>query len=280
MGRFLINNDQGQSDAIRAAALAMEAAAFRAVEQWRYEPPASGPIAFPMVVTFAVDGEVTASRGRGAAPPRMITGTLQAPGAVRVGGNVSAPTKIKDVRPVYPPIAQSARVSGVVIVEILVGADGTVQEAQVVRSIPLLDAAAIEAVKQWQYRPTLLNGVAVPAIMTVTVSFSLQGPAPVVAPVEAAREVEPEPRTPRGKAPEVILEVKPRYSAEALRAGIEGSVEIEAVIGTDGTVTSARVIKGHPMFHESATTAVSQWRFKPIPEPYTATIELTFTTRK
>ena len=93
---------------------------------------------------------------------------------VRVGGNIKTPTKVKDVKPVYPPIAQSARVQGVVIIEATIGADGAVQNARVLRSIPLLDAAALDAVKQWQFTPTLLNGVPVPVIMTVTVQFTLQ----------------------------------------------------------------------------------------------------------
>src|SRR6478752_6161602 len=93
---------------------------------------------------------------------------------VRVGGAIKQPTKIKDARPVYPPIAQSARVQGVVIIEATIGPDGRVQEAHVLRSIPLLDAAALDAVKQWQYTPTTLNGVPVPVIMTVTVNFTLQ----------------------------------------------------------------------------------------------------------
>jgi protein TonB len=93
---------------------------------------------------------------------------------VRVGGNIKPPTKTKDVKPVYPPIAQSARVQGVVIIEAVIGTDGRVEEAKVLRSIPLLDAAALDAVKQWVFTPTELNGVAVPVIMTVTVNFTLQ----------------------------------------------------------------------------------------------------------
>ena len=96
------------------------------------------------------------------------------PAPVRVGGAIKQPTKIKDQRPVYPPIAQSARVQGVVIIEAVIGPDGRVQEAKVLRSIPLLDAAALDAVKQWTYTPTLLNGQPVPVIMTVTVNFTLQ----------------------------------------------------------------------------------------------------------
>jgi protein TonB len=84
------------------------------------------------------------------------------------------PTKLKDVPPVYPPIAQSARVQGVVIIEATIGGNGKVTNARVLRSIPLLDEAAIEAVRQWEFAPTLLNGVPIPVIMTVTVQFTLQ----------------------------------------------------------------------------------------------------------
>jgi TonB family protein len=93
---------------------------------------------------------------------------------VRVGGNVPPPKKIKDVRPAYPPLAQSARVQGVVIIEAIIGPDGHVQDARILRSIPLLDASALEAVRQWEFTQTTVNGVAVPVIMTVTVNYTLQ----------------------------------------------------------------------------------------------------------
>jgi len=73
---------------------------------------------------------------------------------------------------VYPAIAQNAGVTGAVIIEATIGADGRVIDAKVLRSIPLLDQAALDAVRQWEYKPTLLNGVAVPVIMTVTITSS------------------------------------------------------------------------------------------------------------
>jgi len=94
--------------------------------------------------------------------------------AVRIGGQIKAPTKIKDVKPVYPAIAQSARVAGVVTIEATIGPDGKVMDATVVRSVPLLDQAALDAVRQWEYTPTLLNGVPVPVLVTVTINFTQQ----------------------------------------------------------------------------------------------------------
>ena len=92
---------------------------------------------------------------------------------VRIGGSIREPRKLKDVRPVYPPEAIQARVQGVVILECTISPTGKVVEAKPLRSIPLLTEAAIEAVRQWEYTPTELNGVPVPVIMTVTVNFKL-----------------------------------------------------------------------------------------------------------
>jgi protein TonB len=92
---------------------------------------------------------------------------------VRVGGQIKEPKKLKDVKPVYPQIATQARVQGVVILECTISPQGKVVDVKVLRGIPLLDQAAIDAVKQWVYTPTLLNGVPVPVIMTVTVNFKL-----------------------------------------------------------------------------------------------------------
>ena len=92
---------------------------------------------------------------------------------MRVGGAIKPPVRTKNVSPVYPPIAQSARVQGIVIIEATISTSGAVQDVRVLRSIPLLNQAAIDAVRQWQYSPTLLNGVPVPVIMTVTVQFTL-----------------------------------------------------------------------------------------------------------
>jgi TonB family protein len=91
---------------------------------------------------------------------------------VRIGGQIKAPNKIKDVKPVYPAIAQSARVTGVVTIEATIGPDGKVIDAKIVRSIPLLDQAALDAVRQWEYTPTLLNGVPVPVLITVAINFT------------------------------------------------------------------------------------------------------------
>jgi protein TonB len=116
-----------------------------------------------------VMGTVESPESLVAPPPRPAE---QPP--VRVGGAIRQPQRIKDVAPMYPAIAQAARVQGIVIIEATISAEGQVVNTRVLRSVPLLDDAALEAVRQWQYTPTLLNGVPVPVIMTVTVQFTLK----------------------------------------------------------------------------------------------------------
>jgi len=93
---------------------------------------------------------------------------------VRPGGNISAPTRLSYANPIYPNIAIAAKIDGTVILEATIDESGVVRDVTVLRSIPMLDQAAIEAVRKWRYTPTRLNGVAVPILLTVTVTFSLR----------------------------------------------------------------------------------------------------------
>ena len=92
----------------------------------------------------------------------------------RVGGELQAPALIHRVEPDYPGVAVAGKVSGTVILEATVNESGAVTDVHVLRSILLLDQAAIKAVKQWRYQPLVLNGQPVPFILVVTVTFSLR----------------------------------------------------------------------------------------------------------
>ena len=103
----------------------------------------------------------------------------QTPQRLRVGGGITRPQKIVHVDPIYPAKAKADRIEGMVIVETVIATDGTVKDIEVIRSAhPLLDAAAIEAVSQWEFTPTLLNGEPVELVMSVNVTFALERPAP------------------------------------------------------------------------------------------------------
>jgi protein TonB len=161
------------------------------------EPPQANPAAAPVVAPDSIRPET--GRQRGFVVPEGpdvgivgIVGALevavvapattpppppppQAP--VRVGDRVQPPAKLRHVAPVYPAIAQAARVQGTVIVDAIISTSGRVESVRVLRSVPLLDEAAASAVREWVFTPTLLNGVPVPVVMTVTVTFRLPWPA-------------------------------------------------------------------------------------------------------
>jgi len=93
---------------------------------------------------------------------------------IRQGGNVQAANLIEQVNPIYPPLARQARIQGVVVMEAVISKEGSIESLRVVTGHPLLNQAALDAVKQWKYRPTLLNGEPVEVITTVTVTFNLK----------------------------------------------------------------------------------------------------------
>jgi protein TonB len=98
---------------------------------------------------------------------------------VRPGGAIREPRKLVHVAPDYPQIARLARVEGTVVLEAVLDERGRVERVRVLSSTPLLDEAAMSAVRQWRYTPTLLNGVPVPVLMTITIRFTLdRGSAP------------------------------------------------------------------------------------------------------
>jgi protein TonB len=175
--------------ALASAADALSRSAVAALQRWTYDAPAKGPITFGVTFSFRPGAEPTMTQDTALRPPppppppgaRAGGPAATAAGGVapvRVGGNIRQPTQLRRVNPIYPAEAQAARVQGVVILEAVIGVDGRVEDARVLRSIPLLDQAAIDAVQQWEYTPTLLNGAPVPVIMTVTVQFTLAPPPP------------------------------------------------------------------------------------------------------
>ena len=95
-------------------------------------------------------------------------------GPVRVGGLVKEPTRLTYVAPNYPEIAKTAKISGTVIIEIQIAKDGSVAKAKILKPAPLLDEAALEAVKQWKYTVSYLANEPVEVLMVVTVNFTLK----------------------------------------------------------------------------------------------------------
>ncbi len=136
--------------------------------------PHPGPAENPVSVAAPVPSqpEAAAPAAPAKAPAKVPQQKIE---PLRVGGNVQESKLIKRVEPVYPEIAKQTGVSGIVMLEVLVNEEGMVENVRVIRGYPLLDQAAIDAVRQWRYAPTTLNGVAVPVIAIQTVVFNPNG---------------------------------------------------------------------------------------------------------
>jgi protein TonB len=106
-----------------------------------------------------------------APPPPKPT----APQRVKQGGNVTAASILTQTRPLYPPLARQARIQGSVVLHAIIDKDGKVAQLEVISGHPLLVQSALDAVKQWRYKPTLLNGDPVEVDTTITVTFTMGG---------------------------------------------------------------------------------------------------------
>jgi protein TonB len=106
-------------------------------------------------------------------PPPPPAAKPVTPQRIRVGGNVQAANLVRKVTPVYPALAKQARIQGTVRFTAIIGKDGTIQNLQLVQGHPLLVAAAQDAVRQWVYKPTLLNGEPVEVVTQIDVNFTL-----------------------------------------------------------------------------------------------------------
>ncbi|HYM74463.1 MAG TPA: energy transducer TonB [Candidatus Dormibacteraeota bacterium] len=181
---------------------------------------------------------------------------------------------LKRVAPVYPPLARQARIQGTVMLRIVILKSGDVSNLQLVSGHPMLAPAAIEAVRQWKYRPYLVNGEPVEAETTVQVNFKLAG--------------EPDPSagdTPGGmlggllggvatsgqRVPVAesvmrslrIQKVDPVYPPIAIQEGIQGEVLFDVRINTSGSVEGVMLISGHPRLVPAAIEAVKHWKYGP-----------------
>lgn len=132
--------------------------------------PGGVPGGTPGGVIGGIIGAVPSAAPPPPPPPKEKPVTPQ---RIRVGGNVQAANLIRKVTPTYPPLAKQARIQGTVRFTAVIGKDGTIQNLQLVTGHPLLVAAAQEAVKQWQYKPTLLNGEPVEVVTQIDVNFTL-----------------------------------------------------------------------------------------------------------
>ena len=106
-------------------------------------------------------------------PPKVEAPKAAAPQRIRVGGNVQKAMQLFTPSPLYPPLAKQARISGVVRLNAVISKEGTIEQLTAVSGHPLLIPSALDAVKKWRYKPTLLNGEPVEVITQIDVNFTL-----------------------------------------------------------------------------------------------------------
>jgi TonB family protein len=222
----------------------LDQAAIDALKQWVYEP-------------LIIDGKPTKALFTVTVNFQLSEEDIErfAEGAVKVKDSIKPPKLIKVIEPVYPGVARQAGVEGVVILEARTDINGRVKNVRILRSVPLLDQAAIDAVRQWVYEPLIINGQPKDAIFTTTVRFALNGKG----------KKEPEGKTSTGDVlvPKLIKRVDPVYPEAARQAGIEGLVLLEATTDEKGNVAAVRVLKSIPELDQAAIDALKQWKYEP-----------------
>ena len=148
----------------------------RAISLARDEPAAEGPPSMDGLVQGGIPNGVPNSVLTDivrAVPPTIAKPAL--PQKLRISSGVAAGMLVLQIKPQYPRLAMQARVQGTVVLQAVIGKDGTVHDLHVISGHPLLAPAAIEAVKQWRYRPYLLNNEPVEVDTQVNVNFTLGG---------------------------------------------------------------------------------------------------------
>jgi len=194
-------------------------------------------------------------------------------GAVRVSKDLKPPKLIKTADPVYPEEARKAGIEGIVIIEARTDEKGRVVAATVLRSVPKLDQAAVDAVKQWVYEPMLIKGKPVGVIFTVTMKFQLKDkdkPAKDSATAVSVSEIDEE--FAKGavkvegeiKPPKLVKMISPVYPEEARKAGLQGVVILAARIDTDGRVKDVKILRSIPQLDQAAVDALKQWVYEPL----------------
>jgi len=255
----------------------LDQAAVDAVRQWVYEPMVINgkprPVVFTVTMRFRLDDEkkpqVSVSGGGavGGVEGGVEGGVVGAQDikkfegdAVRAVGEVKPPKLVKMIKPVYPKIARQGRVEGTVIVEAKADEQGNVIDARILRSIPLLDQAALEAVKQWKYEPMVIDGKPHKVVFTVTVRFVLDELEKRAYTKFAEGAVKAEGDI---KPPVLIKEVAPVYPEVARLAEVEGVVILGVKADEEGKIKDVIVLRSIPLLDQAAIDAVKQWVYEP-----------------
>ena len=201
--------------------------------------------------------------------PSATRAASQETAPYKPGGNVSSPRILKEVKPTYTTDAQRNQISGRVMLECVVRADGTPSDIHVTQSLdPGLDAEAIKALGQWRFRPGEKDGKPVDVKVDIEMTFTLRDKgSAAAAPATTAEEPAPDVVYKPGNgvsAPVVVKDVKPPYPPAAMKSRVQGAVKIQCVVLADGSVGDVRVTRSlDPEIDREAIATLKKWTFKP-----------------
>ena len=189
------------------------------------------------------------------------------------------PSLDKVVKPSYPEAAVLAGIEGEVLLEAVVGTNGSVVDARIMKSLDTstgLDDAALAAVKKWKFKPASIQGRKVGAVVAPRVAFYLRQPgktsgkpfveAGLRSPDDAPFADVPDADAPGITQPTLVRHVPPQYTSEAMRQKIQGVVVLDAIVGIDGRIMAIRVARSLDRrfgLDQAALEAARQWRFTP-----------------
>lgn len=310
----------------------LDDAALTAMKQWVYEPMIIDgkpqPVTFTVTMRFKLDEGGGGVKGvEGGVAGGGVEGGVRGEvvGGVRggvvggviggVGDQAKAPKLIKKVDPVYPEEARQARVEGVVVLEATTDVYGRVTKVEVLESVPMLDQAAVDALKQWLYEPMLIDGKPQPVTFHVTMRFKLNGKdeavggvvGGVIGGVEGGVKGKVVGGVEGGivggvvggvmdleefakgavravgniKPPKLIKRVDPVYPAAAREEQVSGVVILGVKTDELGQVVDAQVLRSVPLLDQAAIDAVKQWVYEPMiiegkPQPVVFTVTVRF----
>lgn len=180
-------------------------------------------------------------------------------------GGESPPRPVRTEAPAYPFQMRRAGIEGSVLVEYIVGADGTVIDVQVVRSNnPSFDRPALNAVKKWRFQPGRKNGRAVNARVQQVITFNLEGGRSAWEVRKGERHDELPEEFRWGQAPRLTFSAFPVYPFEALVAGEGAKVRTKFIVGHDGHVIASEIVDApRPEFGHAIVAAMETWQFMP-----------------
>jgi TonB family protein len=220
------------------------------------------------------------SRSGHPSAPASRASTVRRP-AGRIAAGVLAGQVLSKVAPVYPAKAKTARIAGAVILQAIISKTGDIQSLRVLSGPDELRISALDAVRQWKYKPYLLDGEPTEVDTTITVTYSLGDavPPPATGPAAelAIRQI-------GGyvSAPALLSSAEANYSEEARAQKISGTVVVHLLVDTQGNATQVRVLRGlgHGL-DEKAVQAVSTYKFRPAldhgqPVPVALNVEVNF----